>query len=152
MFLVEAKLAASNNTVLKTRDPTVRWKYENGGNQLYRKVFSSDFKTVALTSRKYELLRFWLIGSWIVQMLNLDYYLVSLALSEKDKTIEKDFKQHIREKTERTFLRTTWEAIYSFILKSSPESTEKSQITKYFRNKTLGYRNGKLQKAFSISN
>lgn len=152
LFFIEAKLTASNNTVLKTKNlREVQRKYENGGNQLYQNVFSSDFKTIALTSKKYELLRFWLIGSWIAQQLKHDYYLVNLILSEKERTIEKDFRQHIRENSKRVFVRTTWEDIYHFVLKNGLESTDKSQIIEYFRNKTLGYRNGKLQKAFSIS-
>jgi hypothetical protein len=151
LFLIEAKLTANNNTVLAAKKvPKVKGKYENGGKQWYEEVFCSDFETIAVANKKYELLRFWLLGSWIAKQLNLDYYLVNLTSSEKEKTIEKDFKQHIRENSKRVFLRTTWEDIYYFVLKNSPESIEKSQLIEYFKNKTLGYRNSKLKKAFSI--
>jgi hypothetical protein len=151
LFFIETKLTASNNTVPASKNTMVKKKYETGGNGWYSQVLKSDFKTVAVTERKYELLRFWLLGSWIAQQLNLDYYLVNLTPSEKEKTIEKDFKQHVRENSKRIFLRTTWEDIYHFVLKNSPESIEKPQMIEYFRNKTSGYRNCKLQKAFSIS-
>jgi len=152
LFFIETKLTASNNTVPTSKNPMVKKKYETGGNGWYSQALRSDFKTAAVAERKYELLRFWLLGSWIAQQLNLDYYLVNLTPSEKEKTIGKDFKQHIRENSKRIFLRTTWEDIYHFVLKNSPESIEKSQMVDYFRNKTLGYRDGKLQKAFSILN
>ena len=148
IFFVEAKLTATNNTLPRSRKPEVRKKYEMGGNQWYQNLVLSDFVTIAVTDRKYELLRFWLLGSWIAHQLDLDYCLINLVLSEREKTIEEDFRKHIRVDSRNSFLRTTWEEIYHFVSENASESPEKSKMTEYFRNKTLGYKNRRLQKAF----
>ena len=151
LFFVEAKLAANNNTVCKSRNPQVQKKYGTGGNGWYRRVFHSNFETVAISEKKYELLRFWLIGSWIAQRLQSDFYLVNLVLSEREKDIERVFGKHIKENQHRRFARITWEDIYACILNKTSPSGDRDIIKRYFENKTLGYdRNRKLQKAFSI--
>lgn len=75
----------------------------------------SDFETVAINDGKYELLRFWLLGSWMAKQQGLKFVLINLVSSEKEKDIESKFKRHIKEDTDRTFLRLTWESIYGFI-------------------------------------
>jgi len=147
LFFIEAKLLAGNKTELRSKNPTVQKKYETGGNNWFSKVFNSKFKTVAEVNKKYELLRFWLLGTWIAEQHDLDFHLVNLVLSEREKNIESIFKEHIKENEKRKFLRMTWEDIFGFILKSPKES---KAIVKYFRNKTIGYdRDGRLRQAFS---
>jgi len=151
LFFVEAKLTASNNTVFKSRNPKVQKKYETGGNGWYTRAFYSDFETIAISEKKYELLRFWLIGSWIAALLNLDFCLVNLVLSEREKNIERIFRRHVKEDQRKVFVRITWEDIYEYIQNSSLLGRNKDVITSYFENKTIGLdANGKLQKAFSI--
>jgi len=96
-------------------------------------------------------LRFWLVGTWIATRLDLDFHLVNLVLSECEQDIEIVFKKHIRENQRRKFVRITWEDIYKYISNSNVSGEEKEAITRYFKNKTIGYDgNGKLQRAFSI--
>lgn len=149
LFFIEAKLLASNNTPFRSNNPLVQKKYEIGGNNWYSKVFNSDFKTVALAKKKYELLRFWLLGTWIAEKLDLDFHLVNLVLSEREAEIGSIFKPHIKENQRRKFFRVTWETIYEYVSKNP--STETATLMRYFRNKTLGYDgNRRLQKAFSV--
>jgi len=151
LFFVEAKLTASNNTVFELRNSKVQKKYETGGDGWYKRAFRSHFETIAISEKKYELLRFWLIGSWIAERLQLDFCLVNLVLSEREKDIERIFRRHIKEDQCRRFVRITWENIYAHILKNSSSSKDKDTIKRFFENKTIGYDgNGKLQKAFSI--
>lgn len=147
LFFIEAKLTASNETPGR---PDNLKKYLTGGNGWYDSVFQSDYQTIAIKERKYELLRFWLIGTWIAKQLDLDFYLVNLVLREKEKNIESIFKKHIKENSRRRFIRTTWEAIYEYIVNSSSSGKNKQVMIRYFRNKTVGYRKGRLQGAFSI--
>ncbi len=147
LFFIEAKLTASNKT---TSRPDNLKKYLTGGNGWYDSVFESDYQTIAIRERKYELLRFWLIGTWIARKLDLDFYLVNLTLRGKEKKIDTIFKKHIKENPRRRFLRTTWEAIYEHIVNSNSSGRNKEVMIRYFRNKTVGYRKGRLQPAFSI--
>jgi hypothetical protein len=149
LFLIEPKLTANNKTVPRSKNPMVRGKYEIGGNRWYSQVVDSDFETAAVTEKKYELLRLWLIGSWIAYYLGLDFYLVNLVRSEKERDIERTFRKHIKENPRKIFLRGAWENVYQSILDSKSRTIERDRMIEYFENKTIGYdKNGRLQKAF----
>ena len=135
LFFIEAKLTAGNET-----DPSNignSKNYQTGGNNWFSEVMNSDYKTVAIDEKKYELLRFWLLGTWIAKQQDLDFYLINLVLSEREVDIETIFKTHIKENQRRKFLRTTWETIYEYISKNPSKNTV--SMMSYFKNKTLGY-------------
>jgi len=149
LLFIEAKLIAGNETV--PSDISNSKKYETGGDNWFSKVFKSDYKTVAIIEKKYELLRFWLLGTWMVKQLNLDFYLINLVLSEREKDIEAIFERHLFKNQRMRFIRITWEGIYQQILHRDLPSIDKDSMLKYFRNKSIGYDgNGNLQRAFSI--
>jgi len=150
LLFIECKLTANNNTVIRSRNHDVKQKYIGGGDRWYSQVFSSDFDTVAFKEKKYELLRFWLIGSWIAVCQNLNFYLINLVPLARENTGEEAFQKHIRQTQQRRFMRTTWEDVYHFIKNSKSESQDKLLVMRYLENKTIGYRSGGLQKAFSI--
>ena len=146
--MIEAKLNASNKTVPRSKNPLVKKKYVAEGCEWYADVFKSDFETAAIGEQKYELLRFWLLGSWMAQNQNLRFFLVDLVPEAKEKDIETQFKRHIRENANRLFLRSTWEDIYRLIQET--DNRKKRLMLDYFENKTVGYnREGNLQRAFS---
>jgi len=150
LLFFEAKFTAGNKTV--PSDMGNSRKYETGGDNWFSKVFKSDYKTVAIDEKKYELLRFWLLGTWIAKQQDLDFYLANLVLSEREKDIEAIFKRHLRENQKMKFIRITWEEIYKQILNSNLSGTDKDKMKKYFRHKTIGYDgNRRLQSAFSTS-
>ena len=149
LFFIEAKLTATNNTMPSGSNN--RTNYLTGGNEWHMKVFVSDFDTVAIKAKKYELFRFWLLGSWLANEMKLDFYLLNVVLTERETDIEKRINPHIRTGSNRQFKRVTWEEIHSFIAEYAPEDYKKSVILEYFRNKTIGYnRSGELQKAFKV--
>jgi len=151
LFVIEAKLGASNNTVPSSKDLIVKEKYVNGGSCWYQTAFKSEFETIAITNRKYELLRFWLLGSWIANNLGLKFVLINLVPSNKEKDIEPQFRKHIQENANRIFQRYTWEDSYRCIQEKSIESTQKELILEYFKNKTKGFNyEGQILNAFSI--
>ncbi len=147
LFFIEAKLTASNET--RPGNESNPKKYETGGDNWFSKVLKSPYKTVAIDEKKYELLRFWLLGTWMAQQQDLDFYLINLVLSEREPDIEAVFKGHINESQRRRFMRVTWERIYQYIAGSSL-ATEKDIMVRFFKNKTIGYKNGTLERAFSI--
>jgi hypothetical protein len=149
LFFIEAKLTAGNKTT--PSNPSYSKKYETSGNNWFSKVFESEYKTVAIAEKKYELMRFWLLGTWMAEQMGVDFYLINLVLSGREENIESIFKKHIKENQRRKFHRSTWEFIYEYVSNCSP-SKGKEVIMRYFRNKTVGYDgSGKLQRAFTIS-
>ncbi len=149
LVLIEAKIGAPNRK--PPEKEYVEDKYVSGGERWWKKVFHSSFRAVAIEERLYELSRFWLIGSWMANELGLDFHLVNLTLSEREKEIEDAFKSHIIENDSRRFSRITWEQISGFIENIGTVGHEKEAMMKYFRNKTMGYDGkGVLRRAFSL--
>ncbi len=150
LIIIEVKFGADNKTI--PSNLYVEDKYVSGGKSWWEKVFRSDFKTVAIKNKKYELSRFWLLGSWIANQLKVDFYLINLTLSNQNKDIEQIFKKHIIENNSTMFKRITWEQVYEFISNSDFSRHDKKNIKRYFKNKSMGYdSNGLLQKAFSTT-
>jgi hypothetical protein len=149
LFFIEVKLTAPNDTT--PSDSNNRKKYLIGGDEWFRQVFISDYETIAIKSKLYELFRFWLLGSWVASRTGRDFYLINIVLSEREKDVEQRFNPHIRKGINRQFKRVAWEEIHGFIDDNAPENDDKSVILEYFRNKTIGYNHfGELQKAFAV--
>jgi hypothetical protein len=147
LYFIEAKLTSSNRT--SPSNLINRKSYESGGNNLFQQIFKSNYETVAIKEKKYELMRFWLLGSWMANQLGLDFEFYGLVMNSRDKQLENEFGNHIIETNERKFLRMTWEQINNFI-QNTPNSKEKQIINNYFINKTIGYNSNELVKAFNI--
>jgi len=147
LFFIEAKLTATNMTTPSRPQHTK--KYLTGGDNCYQQVFKTDYDTLVNKERKYELTRFWLLGSWIATQLNSDFYLVNLVLEEREKDIEQLFKPHLRTNSRGHFLRWSWEDIRHFVSKNAMATQDKDLFTSYFENKTIGYNHlRELQVAF----
>jgi hypothetical protein len=144
---IEAKLTSGNETT--PTDPNNPKKYQTGGDKWFSKVFRTNYETIAVTEKRYELMRFWLLGTWIARQLGLGFYLISLTLAQKQMDIEGCFKKHIKDDPGMKLLGTTWENIYRFT-SSEGISNDKEVMLRFFENKTLGYKKGVLQKAFLI--
>lgn len=150
LYFLEAKLTAKNET--KPSNLQNRKKYEDGGNKLFQHIFKSDYETVAIKDERYELMRFWLLGSWMAKQLNLDFEFYCLVMQSKEKEIEVEFGKHIIKTAERKFSRLTWEQIYNFV-KTQTDDKDRQKMTDYFEFKTIGYNsNGEIISAFNIEN
>jgi len=148
LFFIEAKLTASNKTIPSDRNNAK--KYKTGGNEWFSSAFRSDYNTIAIDEKKYELLRLWLLGSWIADRNNLSFYLMNLVPEDKERKIEDQFKEFIIENEKRSFKRMTWEDIYKFVKTNQRHNLSWNEITEYFENKTIGYgSDGRIRKAFT---
>ena len=149
LFFIEAKLTATNDVL--PSDPSNHKKYLTGGNEWHKHVFVSDFNTIAIAAKKYELFRFWLLGSWLAKEMERDFYLLNIVLAEREIDIEARFNPHIQIDNHRQFKRLSWEEIYKYVIEIAVDSQDKRMLTAYFKNKTIGYNHfGELQKAFLI--
>lgn len=153
LFIIEAKLNAGNKTM--PSNEVFSERYETNPSKWFWEVFkaTSNYRTVAIAEKKYELMRFWLLGTWIANELGLDFYLVNLVPSGKEENVEAEFDKHIIESSTpgkvRQFVRSTWEDIYWEIMRNSAPSLDREKIKNYFLNKSIGYDgNGHLRKAF----
>jgi hypothetical protein len=150
LLFIETKFTASNRT--RPSDPENRKKYLTGGNGWYHQVFASSYETIAILDRMYELLRHWLLGSWLAAQSKRDFYLLNLVREEYERDIEMRFGRHINATAQRRFVRVTWEDLYRQIDEKIPPTVERDLLLEYLEHKTAGYnRFGQLQRAFSLS-
>jgi hypothetical protein len=148
LYFIEAKLTTKNKTT--PHNLQEKKKYETGDNNMFQQIFKSDYETIAIKEKRYELLRFWLLGSWIAKQLDIDFEFYSLVKQSREQEIKGDFAKHIIETAKRKFSRMTWEQIYNYI-KTLTNNKEKQKMTDYFENKIIGYSsNNTIIKAFNI--
>ncbi len=150
LIFIECKLTASNRTSgygsnLK-RHLTEPKKYLTGAENWFEKVFQSDYTTI-VKNQKYELMRFWLLGTWMAKKIKKDFILINLVPDNCEQNIEKEFGSLIIENQSNRFIRMSWEEIYNFCnLKTG--LNEWQNFSNYFMNKTIGYKGSQLTKAF----
>jgi len=154
LIFIEAKVTSGNDTSGSGENYDRHMKvpngYTTGANGWYDQVFRSNYQTV-VEAQKYELLRFWLLGTWMAQQMNKPFILANIVLREKEKTIETEFSKHIQANDTRTFSRMCWEDVYNFIVKAGISNSDTDKMFHYFKNKTLGYdSNENLINAFKI--
>lgn len=154
LIFVEAKFGASNNVEKKNYYDEMIQRYCLSESRFWDILFTKDFKTIAVNEKKYELARFWLLGSWMAEKHfkeSVDFSLVNLVRDVAEKGIEDKFAPLINQTESRMFKRITWESIYYFILDYAKDNNDKKIVIDYFENKTLGYNTQKqIRKAFNI--
>ena len=109
VFFIEAKLTSGNHTM--PSDPTRQSRYEGGGDGWFREVIASNFNQLAVMERRYELMRFWLLGTWVAAQAKKPFYLVNLVREESEQSIVDSLARHLLINDNRHFVRATWEDI-----------------------------------------
>lgn len=148
LVFIEAKVGATNQT--KPSNKSVEKLYATGGDGWFGKVFheAENFRTIAVDSKLYELMRMWLLGTWIAEQIGKKFVLINLVLEHREEDIETRFGDKIIQGETRRFQRCTWEQLYH-----TAQSQEFDiELERFFKGKTLGYsRDGALQRAFDLS-
>lgn len=148
LVFIEAKVGATNQT--KPSNKSVEKLYATGGDGWFGKVFheAENFWTIAVDSKLYELMRMWLLGTWIAEQIGKKFVLINLVLEHKEEDIETRFGDKIIQGQARRFQRCAWEQLYHTVQSQEFDI----ELEQFFKGKTLGYnRNGELQRAFDLS-
>lgn len=123
-------------------------RYQRGGNRWWDQVFSpgTEFQLIAHDEQFYELVRMWLIGSWIANLLKLRFTLVSLTLPNKEFDRLNHFRRHLFENDRRVFAHCTWRDVLSAYEQVNDGSLEGP--TRLLKDLQLGYTtSGRLVRA-----
>jgi hypothetical protein len=145
---VEAKVTALNETLPSNPGYSLP-AYSFAGDGWFQHVFDSDAATIALSEKLYELMRFWLLGSWISSQCGKQFHLISLVLDRQEPDLVGRVAPHLKQQQDRSFARLTWEQIYLYVCAAAEPDWARERLLGYFENKTVGYRAGALQAAFS---
>ncbi|QQE80458.1 hypothetical protein [Alicyclobacillus sp. SO9] len=147
IVLIEAKFTSGNRTT--PSNLAVESNYVDGGDNWFRQVFQDDvdFQSVAVQDRFYELMRMWLLGTWIAKEKGKKFVLVNLVLEDKEPHVEEQFGRNLIQNSNRRFKRCTWEQIY----RNVQTDIAGNHLEKFFKGKTLGYPNRRdLKRAFKL--
>lgn len=150
IFVIEAKLGSKHATV-----PThagVLPRYQTAANGWYDSVLTSAPAVVAVEEQLYQLMRCWLLGSWMANAAGKKFVLVSLVSSASDNSVTSRLGRHIAANEQRRCVRATWEGIRELIRNRNglQESARLSALVDYLDHKSLGYDSrGLLQHAFA---
>ncbi|WP_291174431.1 hypothetical protein [Gimesia sp.] len=150
IVFVEAKFGSGNATSGDSDDVDRRVqnpkKYVTGADCWYDVVFESNYEKV-VRDRKYELMRFWLLGSWIAKELDREFVLVNLVRNKSEQNIERDFGKHIWQTNNRHFVRWTWESLGPLL--GIFDDDEARHLYEYLVQKTIGFSESKDRKLAS---
>ncbi|MFC7371363.1 hypothetical protein ACFQPF_06725 [Fictibacillus iocasae] len=146
LIIIECKTGSGNNTMPSRA--SVEMCYTEADDKHYDTVFRSDFTSIAVGEKKYELLRFWLLGTWMAKQKGKRFYLINLVRDEKEREIESQFGKHIVQ-TAGTFKRATWEDMHRYIQESNCPNQQ--PVLSYLQNQTLGYSSsGRIRAAYKL--
>ena len=149
LFVVEAKLGPKNET--RPSHESVLPRYRAGANGWYDRVLCAEPTTVAVAEKLYQLLRCWLLGTWMAERAHKRFVLVSLVAESSDVSVPVRFGACIRETRDRKFLRASWENIREFARPPALRDATPRLVAlvDYLDHKTRGYdAQGRLQRAF----
>jgi hypothetical protein len=147
---VEAKLGSSNRT-RPTDVSGAQARYTGGGGNWYAHVVKSPFASVAVEQRRYELVRFWLLGSWTARRRGKRFELVNLVRNGFEENIPSFADHHFRSDASRNLHRTTWEALHGYVAASLNRNENDERLLAYMERKSLGYDStGRLVRAFAL--
>lgn len=143
LIWVEAKLGSPNETAPKDSSNTK--KYLSGGDRWFEKAFVSDYEAVALKAKRYELMRLWLLGTWIAQETGKEFHLINLV---REQSREELFRSHLSALPNAHFSVATWEQVYHWLTAQGEQISNAQLLERYLREKSAGYTAGHLVAAF----
>ena len=117
-------------------------------------MFSGTPQSIAVEEKLYQLMRCWLLGSWMAKEAGKRFVLVNLVARASDASVPSRFGAHIVASEERRFVRATWEGIRELIRGhvSLTADSRTTALVAYLDYKSLGYDSrGRLRTAFAMS-
>jgi hypothetical protein len=147
LLLIEAKVDSANETTPSR--PSALGTYSTAAECWYGNVFTSLAEEVATRQRLYQLMRLWLLGTWMADQCGRRFVLVSLTPEACEKDIATRFGAHIVASDKQQFVRHTWEQIRERF-RPAKHMRGVARLVGYLDHKSSGYDgSGNLRLALS---
>ncbi|MEO2077382.1 MAG: hypothetical protein ABGX20_18775 [Bacillus sp. (in: firmicutes)] len=146
IIFVEAKFTSGNET--RPKREAVLDKYLAANDGWYQQVFQKDIRTVCVDERKYELMRNYLLGTWLAEQHNKKFTLLTLTGAKYGRDSDLRFRDCIIENDQFRYIYSYWEELRGVIQNHLPDSLGREIVLDYLSGKTAGYRGGRLVRAF----
>ncbi len=144
LVFVTAKATSSHKTTQRNEKVLERWSGRQGW---YDQVFKANIHTVAVEKRRYQLMRLWMLGSWMAAKSGKRFTLVVVSRASVDRKLEREFGKLVRPSDSRRLVHWTWDDIAELAEDSGgAEAAEDAHAAQagqatasYLRGKSLGY-------------
>ncbi len=157
---IEAKFGSSNVTSPSNAEKAEKL-YSTDMTTWYQAVCKMGFRSLAVDAQRYELLRLWLLGSYAAHQRGRRFLLVNLVREGEAQDLESFGAGAFRQGAERRVTKATWEDIVRMLeVEDATVAAAGGEVGRsdeqiallvtYMRSRTLGYRSGRLVKAFRV--
>jgi len=151
LIFVEAKFCAASRTTPSAKpEGTDLRPLHYGGHAHFSRVLTGTYCQIAVHSKLYQLMRLWLLGSWLAEDEFARFHLVNLVRWQDERDVEDRFaSRYCCQLPGRRFHRATWESIWDALPASGLSDQSVLTLGGYLANKSCGYDgDGRLQRAF----
>ena len=138
LVFIEAKLTSTN--VTSAPRSGARKEYLIGADAWFGRVFQADWQSIAVTGRRYELMRFWLLGTWLAADLGLKFRLVSLLPArQRTPSRHEPFEDYLCQDDGARFRIWSWEDVRDSLARDGTRDEDGARLAHYWATKTIGY-------------
>lgn len=148
LILVDPRTGPATET---SQTPAGWERYERGGKGWSARVFAGPIRDVACARGSFELLKLWLLGSYMAELAGKAFVLLHMTPVWSGAPVLTKLQPQFLRDPARKAHSLTWEDTYEFIAAKHPSARDAQAILTFFREKSAGYgADGRLRRAFAV--
>lgn len=148
LILVDPRISLST----ETPQTPVGWeRYEEGGKGWSTRVFAGAIREVAHDKGSFELLKLWLLGSYMAELTGKAFVLLHMTPGWSGAPLLAKLQPQFVSEPMREARSLTWEDVHAYVAAEYPGVRGAQAVLTYFREKSAGYgADGRLRRAFAV--
>ena len=148
LVLVEPRTGLATET---SQTPVGWERYERGGKGWSAGVFAGSIRDAAGAKGPFELLKLWLLGSYMAELAGKDFALLHVSPAWSGAPLLARLQPQFVCDPARRVRSLTWEDMYEHLAAERPGARDIQAMLTYFREKSAGYgADGRLRRAFAV--
>lgn len=148
LILVDPRMGPTTET---SQTPVGWERYERGGKGWSNRVFAGAVREAAGDKGPFELLKLWLLGSYMAELAGKAFVLLHMTPVWSGAPLLAKLRPQFVSDPTREARSLTWEGTYEYIAAEYPGARDVQAVLTYFREKSAGYgADGRLRRAFAV--
>jgi len=148
LFFIDPRVGSAKPA---PRAPAGYEGYETGGGGWAHQVLEGPCRDHAADRGRFDLLRLWLLGTWMAEHAGKGFVLVHLIPSWLPPSVLEACRPRFKQTAERAVVHTTWEELYTFVRAGFAGLPGAPALMTYLEEKSAGYNPvGILRRAFAL--
>jgi hypothetical protein len=153
LFLLASRAfsAGSTRTENHLQAPGIWTDYEAAASGWAHQVLAQSCCDLVADSGAYELLRLWLLGTWMAARLEKEFVLVYLTPAAWGQGVLRPVLPRLRGGKGSLVVQASWEDVFQHVSEEHCHAPGAKALLSYLKDKSAGYgRDGLLRRAFSL--